>query len=225
MDEDRIDLRELGERLTHISRYRSSTTRGRAELLRLLRSGKLIARFNYPSSERPQIQVPAAYWKDNVKIGEFRKALDSTKKYKGDYLVNPSRFANEYLSWFLQDHQLPKHTDELSNALRAGSAEAEVYVLAKDFEQFVTDEGLDTTQHSTKDQKSSRGKWENQNWSAILVEVAVELIKASPDTRPDTKVIVGNALKRVMPRGNAPLPKADTVGKKVDEIIHRVWKI
>ena len=168
MDEDHIALRELGERLTHTSRYRNSTSRGRAELLGLLRSGKLIARFDFPSNERPQIPVPAAYWKNDVKKGEFRKALDSTKINKGDYIVNPSRFANEYLSWFLQDHRLPEHADELSVALQVGSAEAEVYVLAKDIEQFISQEGLDTTQHSTTPQKSSRGQSENKNWSAIL---------------------------------------------------------
>jgi hypothetical protein len=225
MDEDHMALRELGERLTHTSRYRNSPSRGRAELLGLLRSGKLIARFDFPSNERPQIPVPAAYWKNDVKKGEFRKALDSTKINKGDYIVNPSRFANEYLSWFLQDHRLPEHADELSVALRAGGAEAEVYVLAKDFEQFIAQEGLDTTQHSTKDQKSSRGQWENPNWSAILVEVAVELLNASQGTRPLTKEIAANALERVAPRGKSTLPTIDTVGKKVDEIIHRYWKL
>ena len=80
-------------------------------------------------------------------MGQFRKALDGNNKNKGDYVVMPSMFAAEYLSWFLQHHRLPEHADELSVALRAGSADAEVYVLAKDFEQFITQEGLDTTQH------------------------------------------------------------------------------
>ena len=222
MDEDRIALRELGEKLTHTSRYRKSTSRGRAELLGLLRSETLIARFDFPSNERPQIPLPAAYWR-KVKMGEFRKALDSNNKNKGDYVVVPSQFANGYLSWFLQDHQLPKHVDELSGALRAGSAEAEVYVLSKDFEQFITQVGLDTIQHSTKDKKSSRGQSENPNWSAILVEVAVELLKASKGPRPLNKVIAANALNRVTARDKTELPDAGTVEKKVAEISRQYW--
>jgi hypothetical protein len=223
MDEDHIALRELGQKLMVFGPYRDSTSQGRAELLKLLRSAKLIARFDFPSNERPQISVPVAYWRD-VKIGEFRKALDSTKRNKGDYIVNPSRFANEYLSWFLQDHRLPEHADELSVALQVGSAEAEVYVLAKDIEQFISQEGLDTTQHSTTPQKSSRGQSENKNWSAILVEVAVELLKANRDSRPDPNVIAANARKQVTAREKTEHPKIDTIRKKVDEIISRVWE-
>jgi hypothetical protein len=223
MAEDRIPLRELGERLVLYEPYRKSESRGRFELLELLRSEKLIARFDYPSNERPQINVPTAHWL-NVKMNEFRKALDGNSKNKGDYLVVPSQFANEYLNWFSQDHRLPEHVDELSAALGAGSTKAEVYVSAKDWKQFITQEGLDTTQHYTENQKSSRGQWENPNWSAILVEVAVELLNANRDSRPVTKVIAGNALSRVTARGKTKLPNADTVGKKVDEIIHQIWK-
>jgi hypothetical protein len=221
--DDRIALRELAEKLMFIGPFRHSNTRGRAELLRLLISGKLVARFDFPSNERPPIAVPAAYWKNDVKSGEFRKALDSKTKNKGDYVVNPNLFANEYLNWFSRDHRLPEHVDELSAALRAGSTKAEVYVSAKDWEQF-TSQGLDTTQHSTEDQKSSRGKSENTNWSAVLVEVAVELLNSSRDYRPITKVIASHALERVLPRGGTQLPKVETVSKKVDEIIHRTWK-
>src|SRR5450759_3883574 len=209
MAEDRIPLRELGERLVLYEPYRKSKSRGRFELLELLRSEKLIARFDYPSNERPQINVPTAHWL-NVKMNEFRKALDGNNKNKGDYIVVPSQFANEYIRWFLQNHQLPKHADELSVALRAGSAEAEVYVLANDYEQFIAQEGLDTTQHSTKDQKSSRGLSENPNWSAILVEVAVELLNVSRDIRPKTLGVAAAALERVTPRGKSMLPKVDT---------------
>jgi hypothetical protein len=223
MAEDRIALRELGQKITLFSRYHNSKSQGRAELLGLLRSGKLTARFDVPSDERPQIDVPATYWND-VKIGQFRKALDGNNANKGDYLVTPENFANEYLNWFSQNHRLPEHVDELSAALRAGSKKVEVYVLAKDWERFTAQEGLDTTQHSTVDQKSSRGQSENPNWSAILVEVAVELLSASRESRPVTKVIAGAALSRVTPRGKTQLPTADTVGKKVDEIIHRTWK-
>lgn len=223
MAEDRIALRELGERLMHFSPYRNSKSRGRAELLGLLQSEKLIARFDFPSNERPKIPVPTAYW-HKVKIGEFRKALNSTSNNNGDYVVMPRRFATEYLNWFSQNHQLPEHVDELSAALRAGSTKAEVYVLAKDLEQFITQEGLDTTQHSNEVQKSSRGMSENPNWSTVLVEVALELLNASHGSRPVTKVIAANALKRVTPRGNTQLPIPGTVEKKVDEIIRQYWK-
>jgi hypothetical protein len=220
MDEDRIALRELGESLINTGVYRKSTSRGRAELLGLLRSGKLMARFDFPSKERPQIPVPASYWRD-VKIGEFRKALDSTKSNKGDYVVDPAKFATEYLNWFSQNRRLPDDADELSAALRAGSTKAEVYVLAEDWEKF--SEGLDAKQHSTTPQKSSRGRSENPNWSAILVELAVELLKANRDSRPETGEIVANALKRVTAREKSVLPKTDTIEKKVNEIIRRYW--
>jgi hypothetical protein len=157
--------------------------------------------------------VPAAHWQ-KVKFNEFRKALDSTKRGKGDYVTMPNLFVDEYLNWFSQDHRLPEHVAELAAALRAGGTMAEVYVLAKDWEQFSSQEGRDTTQHSTPNQKSSRGKQENPNWSAILVEVAVELLSASRDFRPNTKVIAGNALSRVIPRGKSRLPDIPTVGKK-----------
>ena len=65
---------------------------------------------------------------------------------------------------------------------------------------------------------------ENKNWSAILVEVAVELLNASRDPRPDPNVIADNALNRVTARENSVLPQADTVRKKVNEIIRRFWK-
>jgi hypothetical protein len=220
MAEDRIPLRELGERLKLSGPFRRSTTRGRAELLGLLRREGLIARFDYPSNERPQIKVPAAHWL-KVKMGEFRKALDGNNKNKGDYVVIPRRFASEYLDWFSRNRQLPAHVDELSAALRAGGTEAEVYVLAEDWEKF--SEGLDAKQHSTTPQKSSRGRSENPNWSAILVELAVELLKANRDSRPETGEIVANALKRVTAREKSVLPKTDTIEKKVNEIIRRYW--
>ena len=79
MADDRITLRELGAKLLLYGPYKHSTTKGRAELLRLLREEKLVARFDFPSTERPQIGVPAGYWKD-TKSGAFRKALEALIK-------------------------------------------------------------------------------------------------------------------------------------------------
>jgi hypothetical protein len=221
MTDDRIPLRELGERLVLYEPYRKSKSRGRIELLGLLQREELIARLDYPSNERPQINVPAAHWR-NVKMNEFRKALDGNNKNKGDYLVSPIEFTKEYLESFSKAHRLPEHIDVLSAALRAGMTKAEVYVLAKDLEKF--SEGLDTTQHSTTPQKSSKGLSENKNWSAIMVEVAVELLNASRDSLPDPNVIAANARKQVTAREKTELPQTDTIRKKVDEIIRRVWE-
>jgi hypothetical protein len=54
--------------------------------------------------------------------------------------------------------------------------------------------------------------------------VAVELLNVSRDIRPKTLGVAAAALERVTPRGKSMLPKVDTVGKKVDEIIHQIWK-
>jgi hypothetical protein len=220
MAEDRIPLRDLGERLMI---YNKSKSRGRFELLGLLISEKLIARFDYPSNERPQINVPAAHWLKNVKMNEFRKALDGNNKNKGDYLVDPEKFAAEYLDWFSRNRRLPEDTDELSAALRAGSTKAEVYVLAEDWEKFAKD--LPASQHSTTPKKSSRGVSENANWSAILVEVAVELLNESQSpVPPQITVIAAHALERVTAREKTKLPGPSAVEKKVSEIISRYWK-
>lgn len=222
MDPKGMALREVTEKFKDYGVHRNSAVQRCGLLLRLLSEGKLTARFDFPSIERPQIIVPAAYWKE-VKAGEFRKALDGNRANKGDYVVAPRKFAEQYLDWFLGKHELTKSSSELTAALRASGTRVDVYVLEKDWETFVTEGGLDTREHSTKDGKSSRGKGENPNWSAILVEVAVELLKAPSDQRPVTKMIARNALSWVTPRDKTKLPDTDTVGKKVDEIINRVW--
>jgi hypothetical protein len=95
--------------------------------------------------------------------------------------------------------------------------------LETDLERFLTDEGLDATQHSSERPKSSKGLSENQNWSAILVEVLIELLKADRESPLDTDKIIDTAMKRVIPREGSKLPKADTVADKIDQVIKQFW--
>ena len=222
MADDRITLRELAQKLLLYGPYRRSPTKGRAELLQLLRNEKLTARFDFPSIERPQINLPAEYWKD-TKSGAFRKALDGNSANKGDYLIAPTRFAKEYVDWFSHNHRLSEHVDELSAALRAGNTKVEVYVLAKDWEQFIIREGLDTTEHSTEVKKSNKGLTESSYWSDILVEVAVELLRAKDTSPPVMTRVAAAALSRVKRREGHEIPDTDTVTKKVKEIVKQIW--
>lgn len=120
MTEDHISLRASAERLTIYDRFRHSKSKGWAELLTLLQSEKVVARFNFPSINRPQISVPRSHW-ERVRINQFRTALNLDNDNDGDYLVTPRNFAGEYISWFLENRRLPQDADELSAALRSGA--------------------------------------------------------------------------------------------------------
>lgn len=223
MNQDSLPLREVAKTLMSYRRYRDSSSEGRRELLDLLRAGSLLARFRFPSLKSPQIVIPATHW-DKIRVGVFKTRMNVTGSNSGDYVVIPRQFRTLYVSWFQANCKLPEDSEELSGALRAAGNQAEVYILVDDWERFVTAEGLGDTQHSDDQAKSSRGLPENQNWLAIMIEVAVELLKVSSEPRkPVALRIAEAALKRITPREKAPLPEAPTVAAEVRKVIRQHW--
>lgn len=233
--DSRMPLREAAERLAGYNRFRESRTGGKRELLKLLQTEQIQAAFDFPSNERPRIDIPAQYWRDTLS-GDFLAQLTSRSKHgkQGQYLLEPTQFIEQYKVWYARRYvpaEGPRlHTseavDEFASALAGINSKREAYILEPEWERFVQVSRLDEHRVSQIPVKSDRGVKPLRSWDIVCVELAVELLDRwkrgiALDEYTD---IAKSALRRAAEKlatGN-PAPSVDTVARKVSEIVERV---
>jgi hypothetical protein len=181
--EARLILREVARRLFGYHRYRQTLTRGKQELLQLLRDGDIKAAFDFPSTAHPSISIPAEFWLD-VKSGRFQDLLTWSSGKRRQFLVQPAKFIDQYVGWFDGSYHdgpsggepLPDASAELASALVNVNTKREAYILESEWARFVHDAGLEQVEHHEEPAKSTRGRRPLEAWEVILVEVAKELL-------------------------------------------------
>jgi len=233
--DSRMPLREAAERLAGYNQFRETRTGGKRELLKLLQTEKIQATFDFPSSARPPIDIPAQYWRDRPS-GDFLAQLTSRSRSgkQGQYLLEPIQFVEQYKDWYAQKYVPAEgaglHTsaagDEFASALAGIISKREAYILEPEWERFIQTSQLDEHRVSQSPVKSNVGVKALRSWDVVCVELAVELLGRwkrgiALDEYTD---IAKSALQRAAEKlatGN-PAPSIDTVARKVSEIVERV---
>jgi hypothetical protein len=230
--EERAFLLEIAKRLPGYRRFRSSTTGGRRELLKLLQQGEIGAVFDFPSMARPSIPISREFWLD-VRSGDFNNRLAwDTKKRQGrsQFLVEPAKFAEQYVRWFAERYlhvQSELSSDvsaELVSALRNMNSNKECFVLEGEWTRFVRDAGLGQVEHEQEVSKSPGGVKAFDSWEVVLVELAAILLakQAQALSLEESKSqMATDAIVRAtkIAKKGARIPEIDTVVRKINSIL------
>jgi hypothetical protein len=217
----RLTLREVASRLSGYRRFQQTRTHGRQELLKQLQSGAIRAAFDFPSTARPSISIPAESWLD-VPSGRFQSKLtwNSRRGQRRQFLVEPEKCTSQYAAWFA-DHYIANGANvetrtsgcnELMSALGNIAKKREPYILESEWARFVHDAALEQVEHHEEPAKSAGGRRAFQAWEVILVEVASELLARQEQGLNLEEVqsrIAANAVARAekLSKRGASLPK------------------
>lgn len=232
--DDRIPLREAADRLAGYNRYRRTQSRGKRELLKLLQGEKIQAAFEFPSEARPQVNVPATFWKD-TRSGDFLAQLTNSARHgrQGQFLISPVKFVDGYVSWFAKNYlgdgvneaARRSAAAELTSALAGIRKKIEVFILESEWACFVQSAGLDEIEHQDRVVKSTRGRRPREEWETVLVEVASQMLAHDSRGRAienEQTAIANSALSRAEnDLGRSVHLKAETVAKKIRLILNK----
>jgi hypothetical protein len=231
----RLTLREVAGRLSGYRRYQKTQTRGRQELLKLLQAGEVRSAFDFPSTARPSIPIPAEWWLD-VRSGQFQSKLtwNSRRGQRRQFLVEMAEFAGQYAAWFA-DHYIANSDNaetrtngsaELAKALVNMNKKSEAFIFESEWERFVRDANLEQVEHQDELAKSTKGRRAFESWETVLVEVASELLARQGrglSLEEEQSRIAASAVARAekLSKKGAPLPKVETVTRKVRLILDK----
>jgi hypothetical protein len=231
----RLTLREVAGRLCGYRQFQKTRTRGRQELLKLLQAGEIRAAFDFPSTARPSILIPAEWWLD-VRSGQFQSKLtwSSRRGQRRQFLVEPAKFIGQYVGWFHGSYlggrssgESPTDaSSELASALTRVNSKQEAYILEGEWAHFVDDAGLEQVEHHDEPTKWSRGRRALGAWEIVLVEVASELLARQGrglSLEEEQSRVAANAVARAekLTKRGALIPKVETVTKKIRLILDK----
>jgi hypothetical protein len=190
-----------------------------SELLGLLKSGELMAGFEFPGTKVCWIPIPTSYWTgiSSHKFGSLRY-LQHDKHKTGTYEVQISDFVDEYLQVVRHQFQgkgsdaaITMLYDEFRKALTAAPRPYEVGITNEEWTKYLKRHPIPASAMQQK--RSASGRHPKTSWHHLAPIIGAYLMTL--DNRPsgsrDHYSIAASVLEVASKEGIADLPAVETL--------------